>query len=572
MPTPIIHRIRGSFTRRVPLNSDQLPSTYSPYSPVSLAKGRNSDLISQLPNELLFAIVEALGEYQPNRLSPIRQLSLVSHRFNQVTNQKLWRTFVIGAGKKRNGLPQTEAALVKKAVQERCDALTRDMTRARFVHNLVIQVSSPGLAHLTRIQRALMAVPNLHTLRIESKRGDDLSPASLARVAGMLAKEQLPFHLIDIECEPPLLFAAPRDMFQFFFAQPTIQSVTISRIRAGPGVQVGGWWPALPNPHRITTKGEHGRREFLPMLRRFRGPTPFARSFLQRQLIPHESAPSTLESVHLIAQHTDYDVESIRNILVASATGPATEPVQGQNTSSTSSSPHLAHVSAFSLWTDGLHDPIDVTPYISLPDVPSHARLPSLLTHAYGIDPASVLSLKLGCTSACFNVHRDMELFPVELLPHFAALESLEWGSAGVLSLGLNGGAGGDAATAARLERKAAMIEFLTKCEALCSTLKRIAFVEHEERLLELVRIRHSSAAGDAPGSSTPGREQGEMPEAKLSFQPLLRGQTAMGTATALDPSLASTTTLNLPSGSMWTMANRSSAPIAFYPAQPSGS
>lgn len=478
-----------------------------PPQAVSTKQPLRNDRISRLPTELLLAIVDALGEYQPNRLSPIRQLSVVSKRFNDVTNHKLWRSFVIGANRRYNGLPQTDSGQIRHAVQDRCHALARNTHRSSCVESLVIKLYSSSGSTIKGLHRCLVAVPQLRSLRIELQRGNDISPSTLASFTSMLNRNDFPFQLLAFDCDVHLL-SGNTSIYSFLLAQHTIERLTIGRLK-----KEEFWVDSLSQP--IHTQSG---KELLPSLRNFIGPSSYARLVTQ-------NSTRRLESIHLIAQHTDVDVENGSKALAASSLD------------------SLGLVDSFALWTNGLLDPVDID-----------ARIPQLLTASYGINPHSIRYLKVGCITACFSVHHSIETFPIRILNDFSSLESLEWTSAGLQGLR-------SALSILRKERRAGLLEFIQECEKCCRSLRRIMFLEREERLLELVR-RQGSERIDGSGPTL-----GDMP---MKFQSLERGHTAMSTATALDPELPGTTLLHSSSGSVWTVQNRSlNNPIAFYPAQP---
>ncbi|KAF8310267.1 hypothetical protein DL93DRAFT_2084650 [Clavulina sp. PMI_390] len=487
--------------------------------------------LSQLPTDIHFAIIDALFEGQSRCPSSILQLCLVNRYFQGIIVPRIWRTFVIGAGKKCDGRPKTETQRMKKAVQQRCDVLLKDIQRAKLIHTLVIEVSAPALTRPTLIERALMAVPNLHTLRIESRSGREVLPESLANVAAMLVKGSFPFNLLEFQCEPSLLFAAQSGVFQFLFAQSAIRVITISAISPGPSARAAGWWPEAPNPYNSTPKeGGPGALEFLPKLRRFRGPTVFARPFLHYR--SQTTGPPDIDAVDLILQHTTYDFHCFEQALRSSP-----HPPFPRNNSSLTRATSLPRADSFSLWIDNHDKSIDVAPYISSPQ-PSHVHIPALLPYMHGIDPAHTRSLVVGYRNCIVAVYQWPETFPVELLTHFEQLESLEVKcgdvSAMFHALGSPGSSGRAAPGGIKLERKAAMIVFLQKCEALCRMLRTVRFVEHDRRVLELVQVYHPSFTSNTPSPPGIGAEE----EVAQCMYPFLPGERV----------------LQLRSGSAWTV------------------
>lgn len=496
----------------------------------------SKDYISKLPIEILLAVIDALGDHHPHPLSPLRQLSLVSKPLNNVTNCRLWSSFVIGANRCRNGLPQTSSTKVQRSLKQRCHALTRDAARASLVHNLIIKVyaASCGLALMKDLYRVLLALVNLRSLRIEFQRGDEIPERSIKRLCTMLcetssgdASRFFPFQLYEFACEAAMLELNP-GVYPFLIGQTSIERLDVGRLK------LGSFWrdPSMQSQKAYLGLGANRPGGvLLPSLCHFRGPSSYLGVIMRDQ--PFRKC-QTLKSIHAIAQHTDVDLEHVQTWQSDTVHGTVMLPHR-QPSHSGDHCHHpaddgcaLGKVDTFALWTDGQHDGVDID-----------ARLPELVAGAYGVDPRSIRSLKVGCGSACFNVHNALDDFPLSILTHFPALESLEWSSGGV------SGAWGSASIL-QTKGRAVLIQFLQECERLVSgaNLRRIAFSEREERLVELLRKR-----------SLGHKDLSSIDESTMELQVLTPGQTAMPTGTALETQITSVggqDVIHLASGSVW--------------------
>ncbi|KAF8310265.1 hypothetical protein DL93DRAFT_2099493 [Clavulina sp. PMI_390] len=479
------------------------------------------DLISRLPTELLFSIVDALSEASPT-LSPsqsLLHLSTVNRLLNQITNRNLWRTFTIGPHKRKDRSLQSDPAQIRKAMKERCLAVSRDSVRSSLVVDLRISLSAPVASQVKALQKALTALPNLQILRIQVIRDAQIPTPVMWKLTTMLGSEQFPFHLHTFICEPTLFPHSSASLFRFLHSQPSIETLIVSSARYGSE----SGWSLSPPPAELPN--------MFPNLRYLYAPTSFTPILIQPR------TPLPLEYAHVISRDPRWELQG------------ATWGLQPED----STGPKFARVTSIFLESINWCSPLWLLP-----------RVP-LLLQGYGIYAPLVRQLRIGPlqgtnplqTTAIEALRSIATGGENRVLSYLTGLDSIEifnkktvaqefhdtlLGSVGSPSFGL-------------VQPPSDLVSFLQLCEVDCPTLSKIA-------------IKEDLFKGGAPLESfryhpdwktpSPAAGSAERPCASrgLSLQRVRLGRSDAPTTSAVSSYPSSATVqsslLNLPSGTIW--------------------
>ncbi|KAF8315698.1 hypothetical protein DL93DRAFT_852426 [Clavulina sp. PMI_390] len=454
----------------------------------------SGSITTYLPNELLFAIVDALTEMSSDGNKDLIILSTVNHVFSNIVNHTLWRSFHIGAHRRKDSVLDWDPTKVRKGVEDRCHAILRDPSRAALIVDLGIHLSTHVASEVTVIQQALAALPNLQTLRLLFINEVPIPASIIWDFTDMLGIGQFPFHIHTLFCEPGLFPGSSPNFFRFLHSQSSIQTLMIDHMRVMND-------PAPPQPPPTS-----GFSDMLPQLHHLSTPTLYIRGAL------YARPQNPIQHVHIISRSHKHDL-----LCADRASQAQTEGSVGPAAAAAAAATDLAPVLSL-LVTTKRSDPIF---YLS--------NLPLLLPSAYGIRASSIRSLRIGASYAPSLLHWGAEVFEsilsgkTHFLSILTCLETLElFGSC------IEPTRGGPPiytwGSAFRMPpsrpplQTSTIIALLRHCETDCPTLSTISIKEYGQRA-EIRSLLHHPYGANLTTAPPP---RGEIPSPTADAELLL--------------------------------------------------